>query len=493
MPDPPPYNVCTTPLDFEHDCDQCRRLLRPPFIVTRCNHTFCGDHANAHWVHLRKCLKCGSHLRQRTPADDVAAWLSRKRKLLVDRVRRLGIAWCAAWLLVLLVDLPMLGSSELATSAAAALLLLLVLGWPHARPVELCVVGAAKGAGVTTVCTFLDSDLEVGPVFTPSVPVLGRRGPGRLRTVVCDRATPPGEPGTKHPLMAVLTDVPCHCRRPDDETLDASALHAIRWGDDLSATWGAARGRLPCGHQPNGRDQCCPVWQASFDAADGILFVIDLREFAREFKAAKRACLNITMASWVNQYIARERREFESACEQSDGRPMLILCNKGDRRHVPNQLWGMENPPVQPMHNFINTETFDDVQRLCVGLGLRHGTAGARLFVHAASLGRGPHYLPEEIRKRIFENATTNGAYDAAIGHTLRLESGSAVRVHVGGVIGDKCAVALREGVGWLTEEANHVRRHTDEDEDARAWMRRRHIGLALVALVVLSVWCGIA
>ena len=144
--------------------------------------------------------------------------------------------------------------------------------------------------------------------------------------------------------------------------------------------------------------------------------------------------------------------ELDELRAQSNGRPMLLLCNKADEGRRRAAL------PDRTEH----------IARLCTALGVRHATSGARCFVHAASktssVGRGgPPYLPEEIRKRIFEAATRDGAADAAHGHVLRLESGSALRVIAGGAIGEESAASLREGMGWLAE-ASRTRRAQSND-----------------------------
>ena len=86
---------------------------------------------------------------------------------------------------------------------------------------------------------------------------------------------------------------------------------------------------------------------------------------------------------------------------------------------------------------------------------------------------------------RIFEAATRDGAADAARGHLLRLESGSALRVITGGAIGVDSAASLRDGMGWLAE-ASRARRAQRADATARVWRAAR--GAVAATVVALAV-----
>ena len=133
---------------------------------------------------------------------------------------------------------------------------------------------------------------------------------------------------------------------------------------------------------------------------------------------------------------ARDRRAFERARQIASDRrrPLLVLCNKSDHCSVGYSRWLVE--------------------QMCERLGIQHATAGPRCFVHAATRGNGVCFLPEELRKRIYDRATADGPADAARGMTLRLESGSALRAISGGVIGQASATRLLEAMAWLREES---------------------------------------
>ena len=83
-----------------------------------------------------------------------------------------------------------------------------------------------------------------------------------------------------------------------------------------------------------------------------------------------------------------------------------------------------------------------------------------------------------------------DGPADAASGRTLQLESGSALRVIAGGVIGRGSASRLIEGLTWLTMEGRARRTKAE-------WRISYTTRAATVAALALSagrwLWWGLA
>ena len=450
------------------------------------------------------CAACGGRLHARGMTDELWQAVRQQGQLLLDGFMRRCFVQHVAWLVVLhsvwsaaqsdwgaLLErlLQMQHQPEHTCGVAAVLLLgLLTVNAMLTRPVNLCMVGAMR-AGKTTIARFLASGLNVGPVFAPRP--LGVYGGPRQQGMTV-RVAPDGLGSA-----VALTDFGTLDGGPvGGGAVDASRLNAIRLGDDYGSAvlqdgadgresegdygetgltaaspsrWHAGAAALVPEGSPtpiwglagltgvismllSGRPLCRAQSERAergdqLDAADGLLFVVCRRQAASQQEE-----------QW---HAARELRWFREVCRTaSQGpRPLLVISSKSDHAS--------------------DDEGRCAVRSLCERLCIRHPVAGPRYFVHAASLP-GRLYLPEEIRKRIYESALVGGAEDAACGRTLRLESGSALRVISGGVIGKASAARLLDGVAWLCKASGEARE-----------MRTRRMRLAThrATLAVLLVW----
>ena len=449
-----PFNICHRPLDFPHACDLCGEALHAPFFVTRCNHCFCVAHQLDEWVHIRKCPSCGCRLSRRGFWDETWHRLCRRVRVLHAAVHNLLEALPVAALVVLMLEAtsnwisatPNAGVRQAAVVSLGLLLLFHVLSCSKPS-MRICMIGGRR-AGKTTIGHFLESGLRKGPVFAPQRSMMRRTQVNRFDSYLMSEGS------------AIITDVGS-ALEGDLIGVDATWLNAIRLGDDYGdAIVDDGDDEPLLGAQPQPRwhagasallpddESLAPVWseimgwlaslsglhgtlqrrqraaasptQRAMEDAHGFVFVVTRDELERDDPDAR----------WQ---MARTHAAFQRACEAASvgRRPLLLLCSKAD-----------ENPPAA-CRRLLET--------LCSRLGVQHATAGARCFVHAASR-LGHLYLPEELRRRIYAAAISDGASDAAHGRMLRLESGSALRVICGGVIGSGSAARLLEGMAWMCE-----------------------------------------
>ena len=158
-----PWAICWRDLDFEHPCDHCGSQLRPPFVVTGCNHCFCMQHVGnggdcrCFALPNPRCAKCGEDPAVLTGLNELLRPLVYVRALIIGRLNSLGILWCAAWTIVgfaIMLD---------AIVTATLLAMLLIFEWSSTRHLELCLVGAARKVGTTTVAHFIESNYPLAP------------------------------------------------------------------------------------------------------------------------------------------------------------------------------------------------------------------------------------------------------------------------------------------------------------------------------------------
>ena len=492
------FEVCWRALDFPHRCDLCGQDLPVPFIVTRCNHCFCYAHLGEPPLRDGTCAACGSRLSRRSVLHEVARQVARRFRLLYQ-TSYFGVL-LPSFFGILALGLGWLGTNPLASFLWAGVvprlwiavvifaLLASIDAWHRfrTRPVRLCMMGD-RAVGKSTVGRFLESALDVGPVFAPRQRRTRRARPesflmttGSATSAILievgsalDVASAGGgggggggpvnassltaiRLGDAHE-RAIADDDDEDDEEDDDEDEDEGRALATRWHNVR-----AARRRQSARSSIAG---LLAEQRRHVRRADGLLLIFEMPSTERgTAPAAAEPAIDSAatadgandgtataidvaatggdaMDSWVPWYAARQRLTLKRACKEASAgaRPLLLLFSKVDLA-----------PP---------TECRRKVERLCERLGVRHGSEGPTCFVHATSRAGGALYLPEEIRRRIFEAAMSDGPSDAAAGRTLRLASGSALRVVAGGVIGRGSAARLREGMAWLSEESRDVRR----------------------------------
>ena len=425
-------------------------------MIMCCNHTFCEGHAHEKWVADRRCPICNTHLYNRNSWEGLL-YASIERAKTVSQVyfkkfNRLGLAACiiGCWALRCMWTLGFF-RFDMAMLFVGTLLFFIGQLTPS-RPVKLCMFGP-RGSGKSTIGRLLESGLDVGPVFAPL-----EFGPSNGRkTYLSVRAG------------AAVIDLCGVLDGPYGETArDASQLNAIRLGDDygsalladddnddvpqtrwhagasaflpedirspfswsdLACTLVRGLGRL-VGRARTHRHGPYGTSQKLIDGADGFMYV--MAPYMRDIRRMRAGHQTHPDAATGTISELHFRRACQVASVRS--RPLLVVCNKTD----------YENDDVCRQY----------VEMVCRCLNVKHATSGPRFFVHAASRGRGVAYLPEELRKRIYESAIANGPADAANGQSLRLEAGSVVRFISGGAIGPSSAGRLLEGVDWLSTQA---------------------------------------
>ena len=454
----------------------CSAALQVPFFITKCNHCFCGTHQEDDWVHECKCASCGERLSRRGVIID--AWQQLCRQVRIELYAAPSFIFKSSIALIVLHTLWLMMNIDVQWHEnatywflhVAVAMALLCLNVPSQQPVKLCLMGA-KSVGTSTIGRFLESGLQVGPVFAP------RSGKSPTEFIISGG-------------RATLVDVGCAL---DDGlsnsgagAVDASRLSALRLGDDYGMAiqpgesdetpqprWHAgASALLP-------EDVASPFFNWSdltrhlLDALRWSVCLVDRPQPSRKQRVIHDADGVVLIARRRDEssdertarwYDAYERRAFARACALASvgSRPLLVICSKADFES-----------DVQSRHV---------VTSLCERLDVKHASAGPRFFVQVTS-HRGSLYLPMELRMRIYHSAISGAPADAANGRTVRLPSASALRVISAGVIGHASAARLLEGMAWIVEEQGRSRRDA-QTQCSRSTARR-------VKICAFVVWAS--